>query len=178
MRITYEWTTREWDQAVELAMRKAARRGRLPGMVYALVGIPLLGAVGDLISLVRAPGKISLAGSIVPLLLMIFAVTAAVLIGVSRRRRLRRRDGVSAMPHGVQEMVLRESGWRFGAVEPQTVATASLRAYTEVVEARQADGVIVLVHHAGFEAVPARALTPEQAGHLHRMVMRKMRSAG
>lgn len=82
------------------------------------------------------------------------------------------------MPHGVREMVLREAGWRFSAVESQAVATPSLRPWTEIVEARQADGVIVLMHQAGFEAVPARWLTPEQAGHLHRMVMRKMKPGG
>jgi len=188
LRITYEWTEREWDEAVGVATRKPARGAPLPSMIYALVGIPLLGAAGDLISLVRASGRVSLAGSLLPLLLVLFALTAAALI-VARRRRRRQRDGVCPMPRGTREMVLQEAGWRFTRLQPQALlpseasaglapssgAPLALRSWSDVVEARQGNGVVVLVHLDGFDAVPGRSLTPEQAGHLHRLVMRKMR---
>ena len=237
MRITYEWTEREWDQAVRVAARKSTRATPLPGMIYALIGIPLLGAVGDLVSLVRSSGRITLAGSIVPLLLVLFAMTAAALLAVSRLRRRRQRESMGAMPAGSREMVLQEAGWRCGARQPDVdqrtvdlpapvsdataeaapVATIAddaflagreepseaaatteselsapafiaavttapfpalpLRPWSDLLEARQGSGVIVLVHREGFEAVPATALTPEQAGHLHRLVTRKMRPA-
>ncbi|SEC03733.1 hypothetical protein [Terriglobus roseus] len=183
MRITYQWTEREWDQAVCVATRKATRGTALPGMVYPLIVIPLCGAVGDLISLLRPPGRANLAGSILPLLLLLSAITAGILISVSRLRRRRQRNGASPMPDGVREMVLQESGWRFHAfgphADPSTLEPLPqrLRPWTELLDARQGSGVIVLLHRDGFEAVPAKSLTPEQAGHLHRLVMRKLKPA-
>jgi hypothetical protein len=186
MRVSYRWTEQEWHEAVRLAERRKVRRPGLPGMTYALVGIPLLGALLDLRSTLRENSGITLAGSILPLLLLLIAFAAAALLSVAAMRRRRRSASAQTMPAGERELVMQEGGWRCDCpvgssrerepgIETGLPALRALRPWSDVVEARQGGRVIVLVLRNGFEAVPTRSLTPEQGGHMHRMVTRKLR---
>ncbi len=176
MRVTYTWTEQEWAEASRLA-RQADRRARgrsqpLPGTIVALIGIPLVGAVVDLVLAVRQSGQISFRDSMVPLLLGLFALTAAVLAGANYARRKRERP---AAPQGESEAVLLEGGWRVRQVAVSDDTDAALRPWSELVGMRRGRRVVVLARRDGFDALPVRVLTPEQGGHLHRLVTRKLR---
>lgn len=206
MRIQYQWTEREWREAVALAARsnRGHRAGTpLPGLTVALLAILLLGGVIDLVSTIRTSHGITLRGSLVPLLLLLMAAVAAVLavLGVRRRRRI---SSEHCMPLGQCEVVLQESGWgvreELPATDRETAANivaieatapeeltpakaenpaatipAALRPWADMVETRQGNRVIVFLRRDGFDALPTRSITPEQGGHIHRLVIRKLR---
>ena len=69
------------------------------------------------------------------------------------------------------------------AEEPHIAITApanaaSLQPWSDLVEVRHGDHVIVLMHGTGFHAISTASLSPEQGGHLYRLVTRKLRRAG
>ena len=250
---------------MKLATDGPSRRGSVPGMVYALVGIPLIGAVLDGVRSVRGTGKLTGAGMAVPLLLILLGIALGAGVFVTRRERRRRIRSQTPMPAGQWEAVVQEAGWHFHAkpedapaagvlafehgsaesasvaltnekdlpaarekavavteampvekaavttetsalgvelvpaaagsaweTEPPTEAAAAtvpadppprretpLQPWKELTGSRTGERVIVLLHRGGFHAVPIRCMTPEQASHLHRMVIRKLRpSAG
>lgn len=282
MRIAYDWTESEWNEAVKLATEDPRRRGSVPGMVYALVGIPLFGAVMDGVRSVRGTGKLSGAGMAVPLMLILLGVALGAGVLATRRERSRRTRSQTPLPVGQWEAVVQEAGWHFHA-KPEDAATAGvlplgrsqaeaageppvdekpapgpneravadeettpvaklgpvvksdvaaevtlaavstvivapqavemnhippalaeadtvpvtappietpaatvpavtsakretpLQPWNELTGSRTGERVIVLLHRGGFHAVPTRCMTPEQASHLHRMVIRKLR---
>ena len=134
MRVTYDWTQAEWNEAVTLATEQRRRGSPMPGMVYALVGIPLVGAVMDGVRSVRGTGKLTGAGVAVPLLLLALAAFLAGVMLFSRWQRRQRLRAQAPMPQGQWEAVLQESGWKFqekaapvetGAVLPTVTAEAT-----------------------------------------------------
>lgn len=262
MRVTYNWTQPEWSEAVTLATARRTRASGVSGMVYALVGIPIVGAALDALRALGTTQQLTLRGSVVPLLLLaLFACLTAALL-LSRWRRRQRMATQTPMPQGQWEAVLQEAGWciQAKAVPPLTesaepaadaltetlpaadVATAippaaeamaepgladpeasnepatadapveenkaptsmeavetatgideslvgneaelppppvskGLQPWSLLTEQRAGERVIVLLHGHGFVAVPIRCMSPDQASHLHRMVVRKLRPA-
>ncbi len=177
MRITYAWTERDWREATAMARRRGNRRPVMPGFTWAVILVPLAGGSGDLISQMRGHGAVTLAGSIVPVLLILFTAVAALVLAVTHVQR-RRRDQASAhMPTGECEALLQETGWRFQekAADGQRISTDDLQPWNHLLEARRSERVIVLHSRDGFHAIPTCSLTPEQGGHLHRLILRKVR---
>jgi hypothetical protein len=194
MRVTYIWTEQEWREAVALSGSRAARRPTLPGLTWALVVLPLIGGAGELLINLRHAQKITVAGTIIPILLILLAV--AVALGLLLATVVRRRKTATiraGIPFGQWEAVLQESGWRFTghppgeeeaatATKPEPVANLlpaqikqSLKPWSEFTDVRHGDRVMVLIHDGGFEALPTSSLTPEQGSHLYRLVTRKLR---
>jgi hypothetical protein len=154
---------------VALSQHKANSQPVVPGLIWVLIALPLIGGAGDLVMTLRRSRSLSLSGSIVPLLLILFGVVAALLAGAVQRRR---RRSIARMPTGVWQAVLQEGGWRFSDAES---AVGPLREWSEMVAVRQGDRSVVLICLDGFYAIPATALTREQSEHLHRLVARKLR---
>lgn len=119
MRVVYEWTQAEWDEAVQLAAARRRRRGSVSSITYGVILVPLIGgSIAGLINL-RHNEKLSVAGTILPLLLALLALCILLWIaGMTwRTRRLRASE---PMPAGECEAVLQEGGWRFCALAAAT----------------------------------------------------------
>ncbi len=173
MRVQYQWTQRDWNEAVALANRREGKRETaLPGLTWVVIVIPLIGAAGDLAENLQSTRQFSPADAVMPLLLVTLAVVAAAMFAAARRQRTRRLRQNATIPAGEQEAILQEAGWCFH--NPAEAATA-LRPWSDVRETRRGNRVLVLMLRDGFEALPLGGLTPEQNGHMHRLVTRKLR---
>lgn len=190
MRIRYTWTQQEWTAAVRLAERRAVRTS-IPPLTYALILVPLLGGLGQTVVQAIQSHTFKMAGTVLPALLATTLSAAALLIlaGVLQRRSARRKNRVATMPQGEYEAVLREAGWRVTQINPgpprspldetlpddQAPTPQPLQAWTDFYATRQDEWAFVLLRTGGFLAMPTRVLTPDQGGHLHRMIARKLR---
>ncbi|MEK6398111.1 MAG: hypothetical protein V4734_08505 [Terriglobus sp.] len=199
MRVVYEWTQSEWDEAVRLAAAKRRRRGSVSSITIGVILVPLIGgAITGLITL-RHNTTLGVAGTILPLLLGLVAL-CIVLWFVMATWRMKRLRAAAPMPAGECEAVLQEGGWRFrpltsgveemGVVETVTAATASedetslsataaatLTPWSSMTGTREGRRVVVFLHEEGFAGVPTRCLSEDQVGHLQRMMARKLRPA-
>jgi len=142
-------------------------------MTIALIVLPLLAAISDLIAaLHKSGGQITLRAAIVPLILLGIALLAALLMfgaSATTARRNRIRAGAAPADH---EAIFQETGWRI--LSPDTEPT--LRPWADITESRRGNRVLVLMRIDGFDAVPTSDLTEEQAGHLQRLLTRKVKS--
>lgn len=202
MRISYQWTMQEWREALALATARSSSRGTpLPGHIWPLIAIPAFGALYELKSALGASRISPVRGSLLPLVMLLMAVATTLML-VSRFRR-RTTKVKQTMPAGEWEAAIGEAGWQIAEIGPSSTRGARgpsrsrgdvgnsgpspgtsqqssseravLHPWSELVEARRNGGAIVLVRRDGFDALPARKLTPEQHGLIHRLVNRKLR---
>lgn len=193
MRVVYQWTQAEWNEAMRLAMERQRRRGGIPGMTYAVILIPVIGAsLSGLLNL-RREGKLAEAGIVLPLLLALAALCATLLIAGMLWARQRRQAAASPVPTGDCEAILQENGWcfrvtAFGNANVRTTiggvrsgidladqVEISLSPWTSLTGTRRGNRVVVFLHEEGFSALPIRCLTEDQAGHMQRLITRKLR---
>ena len=173
MRFRYSWTERDWREAVTLASQRKRSGTPLNGMTYVILLVPMIGAMGDVIAEVRQSGQFTRQSAIVPLLLVSCSVISVVLLYLTRLRAQRRMQAKFAMPTLEHEAILQESGW----LVADAGATAPLQPWSDVLASRRGASVVVLLRNDGFDAIPTRTLTAEQAGHLKRLITRKLRPA-
>ena len=177
MRIRYNWQPEEWREAVLLATSRPRRGTSIP-LPYVIVGIMSLGAVGDVVHAIRESGGMRFSGSLAPVLLLAAGVTLGLLLLTRAAARRRHLDAMPAMPQAEQERGVGEDGWQSSAADEATRGTPALRSWSDLAEQRTGKRTLVLVGGTGsFAAVPLRALSDAQGGHLHRLVVRKLRAA-
>lgn len=188
MRVVYQWTQAEWDEAMRLATERQRRRSGIPGTTFAVILVPLVGAsLSGLVSLQRE-GALTGAGIELPLLLGLAALCAILWIGGVAWKRQRRRATATPVPVGECEAILQESGWCFRTADCEEAtdsmaagihlnaqAEYSLSPWTGLTGTRRGNRVVVFLHEGGFSALPIRCLTEDQAGHLQRLITRKLR---
>ncbi len=195
MRVIYEWTQVEWDEAVRLATERRRRRGSVSSITYAVILVPLIGgSIAGLINL-RHNETLGVAGTILPMLLGLVALCIVLWIMAMKWRMQRLRASAEPMPTGECEAVLQEGGWRFCALAAATeevavvdtvaaapnettavaTATATLMPWSSMSGTREGRRVVVFLHEAGFASVPLRCLSEDQVGHVQRMMARKLR---
>lgn len=180
MRVVYQWTQKEWDEAMRLATERQRRRGGIPGTTYAVILVPLVGAsISGLLNL-RHEGALSSAGTVIQLLLAL-AVFCAILwvVGMVWKRQ-RRKAAAAPMPTGECEAILQENGWCFRSADQEnatndTQKESSLSPWTSLTGTKRGNRVVVFLHDGGFSALPIRCLTDDQAGHMQRLITRKLR---
>ncbi|SDF82925.1 hypothetical protein [Terriglobus roseus] len=191
MRVVYQWTQAEWDEALRLATERQRRPGGIPGMTYAVILVPLVGAsLSGLLSL-RREGKLTDAGLEVPLLLGLAALCVVVWIAGMIWKRQRRKAAAAPVPTCDCEAILQESGWCFripnredargtiramsSRIDIAAQAESLLSPWTSLTGMRRGNRVVVFLHEGGFSALPIRCLTEDQAGHMQRLITRKLR---
>ncbi len=171
MHLRYTWEPEEWREALLLASA-GPRRPPKPVMIYAVVCMMSLGAVGELFNALRSSVAPDYSGSLLPMLLFAAAVVVAMQVytrAASRNRALR---PLAAMPDGEQELLLSEGGWR--AVCAGDLDAGQMRSWGELRERRMGQRSMIMVGRGNaFAAVPLRALTATQGSHLHRLLVRK-----
>ncbi len=112
-------------------------------------------------------------GSLAPVLLVAAVLTGGLILLSQAQSRNRRLKAAPAMPEEEQELVLGEDGWQSSA--PET--PGPLRPWAELRERRTGKSSLVLIGTTGsFAAVPLRALSDSQGGHMHRLLVRKLRA--
>lgn len=166
MRLQYEWRQKEWQEAVRLVSRRPGAAPALPGITLATIALPLLGGVSELVAAPAMRQHLQAGGSLAPVLLAIF-------VGVLALRFVRGRISAKRLrpvPELECHAVLSEAGWRVG-----TDAAGDLWPWSDLVGIRRGENVLVLLRKGDFEALPLRALTPDQGSRLHRLLMRKLR---
>jgi hypothetical protein len=198
MRVVYEWTQPEWDEAVRLAAARKRRGSGVSSITYGVILVPVLGgAITGLLNL-RHNRALSVAGTILPMLLGLAALCIVLwMVGLTLRLR-RLRAAAGPMPTGECEAVLQEGGWRFCTLTSsmekvavmETVAavavaeheaplsaapTTVLTPWHSMTGTREGRRVVVFLHEEGFAGVPTRCLSEDQVGHLQRMMDRKLR---
>jgi|GEM_PF-3271170 len=188
MRVVYQWTQKEWDEAMRLATERRRRRDGIPGTTYAVILVPLVGAfVSGLLNL-RHEGALSSAGMVIQLLLGLAVLCSILWIAGVVWKRQRRKAAAAPMPMGKCEAILQENGWCFRVAEHENAtddatsdihlnarAESSLSPWTNLTGTRRGNRVVVFLHEDGFSALPIRCLTDDQAGHMQRLVTRKLR---
>ncbi|MEG9431158.1 hypothetical protein [Terriglobus sp. ADX1] len=184
MRIVYHWTQREWDEAVRLATERQRRSGGIPGTTFAVILIPLVGAsLSGLLSL-RREGALVGTGIVIPLLLGLVGLCVILWIAGMAWKRQRRKATAAPIPTGECEAILQESGWCFrvpqhedatSGINLNAQAEPSLSPWTSLTETRRGNRVVVFLYEGGFSALPIRCLTDDQAGHMQRLITRKLR---
>ena len=197
MRVVYEWTQSEWNEAVRLAAERRRRGGSVSAITMGVILVPLIG--GGITGLINLQHK-ETPGTTGTILLIALGLIALCLVLWMLGRTLRMRHLLAAagpMPVGECEAVLQEGGWRFCALatateettplqtvaatetpEGETVittATATLTPWSSMTGARDGRRVVVFLHEEGFAGVPLRCLTDDQVGHVQRMMARKLR---
>lgn len=180
MRVVYEWTQSEWDEAVRLATAKKRRGSGVSAITYGVILVPLLGgAITGLINL-HQHHMVIVGATILPMLLGLIVLCLALWIA-GAKWRMRRMRAADPMPTGECEAVLQEGGWRFcslTATEEVAVAetaATSLMPWSSMTGTREGGRVMVFLHEAGFAGVPMRCLSEDQVGHVQRMMARKLR---
>lgn len=154
----------------------SANRSRAPKplLIYAIMGIMVLSAFGEITNAIRSSPQIQMAGSLVPILL--FGVAAAGAMFVYRHvcvrsERLRK---MPPMPVNEQELVLQEEGWHVTCTGDRKPTL--IRPWRELREQRTGRrALIVRGPGSGLVAVPLRVLSTAQGDHLHRLLTRKLR---
>lgn len=191
MRVVYQWTQAEWDEAMRLATERQRRRGGISGTTYAVILVPLVGAsLSGLLSLQRE-GALTGAGSEIPLLLGLAILCATIWIAGMIWKRQHRKATATPIPVSECEAILQENGWCFRVLRPEAPnmandassggihlhaqAESSLSPWTNLVGTRRGNRVVVFLHDGGFSALPIRCLTEDQAGHMQRLIARKVR---
>lgn len=198
MRVVYEWTQSEWDEAVRLATERRRRRGSVSSITYAVILVPLIGgSIAGLIN-IRHNETLGIAGTILPMLLGLVALCIVLWTVAMKWRMQRLRAAAEPMPTGECEALLQEGGWRFCVLaaaeeevvaleavettetsggEPTVTATgpAALMPWSSITGTREGRHVVVFLHEAGFAGVPMRCLSEDQVGHVQRMMARKLR---
>lgn len=196
MRVVYEWTQSEWDEAVRLAAAKKRRGSGVSAITYGVILVPLIGgAITGLINL-RQHHMVIMGATILPLLLGLLALCVVLWIMGMKWRMQRLRAAAAPMPNGECEAVLQEGGWRFCAVATERAAVletvaatefstgevsaaaatpAPLKPWSSMTGTREGRRVVVFLHGEGFAGLPMRCLTDDQVGHVQRMMARKLR---
>lgn len=180
MRAVYQWTQKEWDEAMRLATERRRRRGGIPGTTYAVILVPLVGAsVSGLLNL-RHEGALSSAGAVIQLLLVLAGLCFILWVAGAVWKRQRRKAAAVPMPTGECEAILQESGWCFRSADREdatkdTQTESLLSPWTNLTGTRRGNRVVVFLHDGGFSALPIRCLTDDQAGHMQRLITRKLR---
>ncbi|MEZ2347775.1 hypothetical protein [Terriglobus sp. RCC_193] len=188
MRVVYQWTQAEWNEAMRLATERQRGRGGIPGTTYAVILVPLVGAALSGLLNLRHKGAWTGAGIVVQLLLGLAALCAILWIVGMIWKRQRRRATATPLPTGECEALLQESGWCFRAPSHEDAVTEaasgihlnaqaeySLSPWTSLTGTRRGNRAIVFLHEGGFSALPIRCLTEDQAGHMQRLITRKLR---
>ena len=178
MKIRYTWQPEEWREAMLLATARPRRRKTLP-FPYLIVGIMSLGAVGDLVHVLRSTEPLRFTGSLAPVILLTAAVTSALLMLARAAERNKRVKRSPEMPVAEQELIVGEDGWTTAPLNRSEANSAEalsrLRSWNDLREQRTGRRTLVLVGAPGsFAAVPLRALSETQGGHLHRLLVRKL----
>ncbi|WP_047491812.1 hypothetical protein [Terriglobus sp. TAA 43] len=188
MRVVYQWTQAEWDEAMRLATERQRHRGGIAGTTYAVILVPLVGAsLSGLLSM-RHQGALTGAGVELPLLLGMGGLCVILwIVGMVLKRR-RRKAAAAPVPTGKCEAILQESGWCVRAADQEDAADNthsrihlkaqteySLLPWTSVTGTRRGNRVVVFLHEEGFSGLPIRCLTEDQAGHMQRLIARKLR---
>jgi hypothetical protein len=177
MRVRFRWTQPEWTEAVSLAnRRKVTHKSSISDLTWVLIAIPLAGAGFELLKSLRSRESAP-ADVLLPLLLLILAVVVAGILIAARHQRLYRMLQHAAMPSTECEAVLQEAGWSIRETLTAPMAESRLRAWSDLREARRGQHVLVLLETDTFEALPLNGLTPDQDGHLQRLLSRKLRPA-
>lgn len=188
MRVVYQWTQKEWDEAMRLATERQRRRGGIPGTTFAVILVPLVGAsLSGLVSL-RREGALNGTGIEIPLLLGLAGLCGILWIAAIIWKRQRRKAAAAPIPTGECEAILQENGWCFRVPEceadtddtPSGIhlnaqAEPSLSPWTNLTGTRRGNRVVVFLHEGGFSALPIRCLTDDQAGRMQRLITRKLR---
>ncbi len=146
----------------------------MPMMVYSILGIMSLGGIGDLFHFLQSR-QIENAGGTMLLGGVCTAVAGGGLVWLTRTG-LRKRDAkhLPPVPEGEQEAVFQESGWSVAA--SVSGVPTPMQPWTELHSSRSGPHTMVAVGASNtFAAVPLRALSPGEAGHLQRMLARKLR---
>jgi hypothetical protein len=160
-------------------------------MAVALIIVPLVGATGDIYTNIRGEGELSLSEMVLPLLLVCLAAVATAFWAATQRWKRRRVIAQHAMPAGEWEATLQENGWNLHpaaiaepAFDPASLterasgtapASGPLRPWSDLRGFRRSRRALVLLREDGFVALPLRALTEDQDGHLQRLLTRKLR---
>ncbi len=155
-----------------LATDRPRRAGGV-SMAYLVVGVMSMGALGNVFRALRRSGGMALSGSLAPVLLLAALLTGGLMLLSHLRSRRRRLKAGPSMPEQEQELVLGEEGWQ----SSESDAPGPLRPWAELRERRTGRSSLVLIGNTGsFAAVPLRALSESQGGHMHRLLVRKLRA--
>lgn len=197
MRVVYEWTQSEWDEAIRLAAAKKRRGSGVSPLALGAVVVPLIGGgITGLLSLRQHHASVVSQWVVLAILGLLVLLIALWIAGRMWRMRVLR-SRAQPMPMGECEAVLQEGGWRFCAIASQTETVAvvetivaaeatenetptaatppTLTPWNSMTSTREGRRVMVFLHTEGFAGMPMRCLSEDQVGHLQRMMARKLR---
>ncbi len=146
-----------------------------PMLTYALIGIMSLGALGDFFSDIHHLPLPSLHGSIAPVIVAAAALTYGGwhLLRYMLRRRLL--GDLVNTPAGEQTVTLAEAGWSVQSGD-DAEQCPELRAWSELHDMRTGSKAMVAFGlDRRIVAVPVRALSVDEASHVYRMMVRKLK---